>query len=338
MRAWRLHDTDGPDSYRLDEIPDPEPGPGEVRIAMRISALNHLDLWMSKGLPRPEHLPHITGADGAGVIDAVGEGVDPSRVGEEVIINPSTSCGTCPQCLAGEIVFCRRFGILGEHSPGTLAERTVVPAVNAVPKPPHLDWETAGSFGLATGTAYRMLRRARLRAGEVLLVVGVGGGVSSAAALLGRAMGARVFVTSRRDDKIAWAVERGAEGGFASDSEFSKELKAKAGRGADVVVENVGPATWDQSLRSLAPGGRVVVCGSTSGTKVELSMPVLFFKQLEVIGSTMFTHGEFNEVLDLVARGVVDPPVTTFPFDRLPEALALLEAGDQLGKVALTHA
>lgn len=269
------------------------------------------------------------------MIDAVGPGVDPSRVGEEVIVNPSTSCGGCVECLSGEIVYCRSYGILGEHRPGTLAEYVVLPSPNAVPKPPELDWETAGSFGLAAGTAYRMLRRARLRAGEVLLVVGVGGGVSSAAALIGRAMGARLFVTSRSPDKIAWALEQGAEAGFDSAADFAADLKKAVDGGADVVVENVGPATWEQSIRSLAPGGRVVVCGSTSGRSVELRMPVLFFKQLEIIGSTMYTHGEFIEVLDLVRRGLVRPPVRVFDFEDLPQALALLERGDQIGKVAL---
>ncbi len=336
MRAWQLHDTTGPDAFSLDEVPTPEPGPGEVRVALRIVALNHLDLWVSHGLPAPDHLPHIAGADGAGVVDAVGEGVTTVAVGDEVIVNPSLSCGVCSACLAGDIVYCRSYGILGEHHPGTLAEAVVLPARNVVPKPTDLDWETAGSFGLATGTAYRMLRRARLRAGDVLLVVGVGGGVSSAALALGRAMGARVFVTSRSPDKIGWAVEHGAEAGFDSSGEFAKELKATAGRSADVVVENVGPATWGQSVRSAGPGGRIVVCGSTSGPKVELTMPVLFFKQLEVIGSTMFTHGEFAEVVDLVASGAVRPPVDhVYDFADLPAALARMDAGDQIGKLAL---
>ncbi len=336
MRAWQLHDTTGPDAYALDDIPMPEPGPGEVRVALRIAAINHLDLWVSRGLPAPDRLPHIAGADGAGVVDAVGDGVTTVSVGDEVIVDPSLSCGRCPACLAGDIVYCRRYGILGEHHPGTLAEAVVVPARNVVSKPPELDWETAGSFGLSTGTAYRMLRRARLAAGDVLLVVGVGGGVSSAAMMLGEAMGARVFVTSRSAEKIAWAVAHGAEAGFDSTGEFAKDLKAAAGRPADVVVENVGPATWRQSVRAAGPGGRIVVCGSTSGPKVEITMPVLFFKQLEVIGSTMFTHGEFADVVALVGSGKVRPPVDhVYDFTELPEALRRMDAGEQLGKLAL---
>lgn len=336
MRAWQIHDTSGPSGFTFDEVPTPEPGPGHVRIRMTTSALNHLDLWVSRGLPKPHHYPHVTGADGAGVVDAIGEGVSSVAVGDEVIVNPSISCGTCRACLAGDVVYCRSYGILGEHRPGTIAEQLVIPASNAIPKPAGLSWEVAGAFGLAAGTAHRMLRRARLRAGETVLVVGVGGGVSSMALLLAVAAGARVFATSRNPEKIAWAVEHGAEAGFDSSGEFSKDLRATAGRQADVVVENVGPATWDQSIRSAAPGGRIVVCGSTSGTKVELSVPVLFFKQLEIIGSTMFTHREFDEVADLVARGTLHPPIDrVVAAEDLPSALARLEAGEQLGKLVV---
>jgi zinc-binding alcohol dehydrogenase/oxidoreductase len=223
MRAWQLHDTNGPESYRLDEIDTPEPGPGEVRVEMRIAALNHLDLWVSRGLPAPHHFPHIAGGDGAGVVDAVGEGVDGVTVGDEVTINPSVSCGRCASCLSGEIVYCRSFGILGEHHSGTLAEQAVVPARNVVPKP-NVDWEVAGSYGLVFGTAYRMLRRARLTAGEALLVVGIGGGVASAAFQLGLAMGADVMVTSRDQAKLDWAVINGATAAVKSDEAFSKAL------------------------------------------------------------------------------------------------------------------
>jgi zinc-binding alcohol dehydrogenase/oxidoreductase len=334
MRAWQLHDTRGPDSFRLDEIDEPTPGPGEVRVDLRVSALNHLDLWVSRGMPAPHHLPHIAGADGAGVIDAVGEGVSTVAVGDEVVVNPSTSCGACTECLAGDIVYCRSYGILGEHSTGTLADKVVVPARNVLPKPAGLSWEQAGSYGLAYGTAHRMLRRARVRAGDHVLVVGVGGGVAAASMAIARAMGAYVSVTSRSDGKRAWALEHGAMAAVASDGPFSRELPTKM----DVVVDSVGPATFDQSLRSLRPGGRLVVCGATSGPKVELTVPVLFFKQLEILGSTMFTHREFADVTALVGDGTVVPEVSrVFDFARLPDALGYLDAGEQLGKVALSH-
>lgn len=338
MRAWRLHQLTGPESLSLDEVPPPEPRQGQVRIRPRIIALNHLDIWVTHGLPAPPSLPHILGGDGAGVVDAVGPGVEGVAVGDEVVINPSLSCGACEVCASGETVYCRHFGVLGEHSQGTLAEMVVVPAANAAPKPPNLSWETAGSFSLAAGTAFRMLRRGRLSKGETLLVVGVGGGVSSAAALLGVSLGARVFVTSRDPEKIAWAVANGAEAGFDSSGPFAKGLKAAAGGLADVVIENVGPATWGQSLRSLRPGGRMVVCGATSGAKAEIFVPALFFRQLEIVGSTMYTPAEYQDLLDLLASGKATPPPVdhVFGFEELPAAVARLDSARQLGKVALS--
>lgn len=336
MRAWLLTDTTGIDAFTLEEVDTPEPGPGEVRVALRTTGLNHLDLWVAQGLPAPAHLPHILGADGAGVVDALGEGVDGIEVGDEVVIDPSLSCGSCDRCLREEITQCDEFGILGEHYTGTFAEYVVVPAGNVLPKPPGLSWEVAGSFGLVTATALRMIERARLQKGETVLVCGIGGGVSAAAMSIAVARGARVFVTSRSPEKIQWAIDHGAEAGFDSASEFSKDM-AEVG-GADVVIENVGPATWKQSLRSLKKGGRMAICGATTGPKVELTLPVLWFKELELIGSTMATHAQFARALHLVASGQVEAPVdSVHDFDRLPDALRRLESGEQLGKVVLAR-
>ncbi len=336
MKAWLLTDTTGIDAFVLDDIETPEPGAGEVRVRLRTSGLNHLDLWVSRGLPAPKHLPHVLGADGAGTIDAVGEGVVGLQPGDEVVIDPSLSCGACEACGRDDIVYCRQFGILGEHHTGTLAEYVVVPDRNALPKPTSLDWDKAGAFGLVTGTALRMLDRGRLAGGETVLIPGIGGGVSSAALLLAKARGARVFVTSRSPDKIAWAVEHGAAAGFDSAGEFSSEMKAQGG--ADIVIENVGPATWGQSLRSLKPGGRMVVCGATTGPKVELTIPVLWFKQLELIGSSMATHSQFSRALTLVASGEVEVPIdSVFEFERLPDALRHLDSASQMGKVVVSR-
>lgn len=337
MRAWLLEDTKGPGDLRLAEVDTPEPAPGQVLVSPRIIGLNHLDVWVSYGLPAPKHLPHILGADAAGVVDAVGDGVSEWQAGDEVVINPSMSCGECAACLSDQMVFCRSFTILGERESGTLAEKVVVPARSLFTKPPALAWDRAGTFGLATATAYRMLARARLRPGETVLVVGVGGGVSSAAMLIAVALGARVFVTSRSPDKIGWAIEYGAEAGFDSSGAFSKELRDAAGGGASVVIENVGQATWGQSMRSLEPGGRMVICGATSGNRVELALPVLWFKQLELIGSTMATRSEFTAALEMVADGSVPVPIDRiYPFEELPAAMERLESGEQMGKVGLS--
>lgn len=336
MKAWQLEDTKGIDSYVLNEVPEPDPGPGQVRVAVRHSGLNHLDIWTSMGLPAPKELPHTTGADAAGVIDALGEGVSGLEEGDEVIIDPSLSCGRCDYCLNDDIVYCSEFEILGEQVPGTFAEKIVIPRINLVPKPAAVDWEVAGSFGLASTTAIRMLEKARLEEGETVLVVGVGGGVSAAAMSLAQAFRAKVYVTSRSQEKIDWAVEHGALGGFDSAGEFGKEMVGLGG--ADLVIENVGPATLKQSMRAARPGGRIAICGGTSGAKFELTLPVLWFKQLELIGSSMGNHSQFARALNWIRLGKASSPVAkVFPFGELPAALRYLESGQQVGKVVIEH-
>jgi NADPH:quinone reductase-like Zn-dependent oxidoreductase len=336
MKAWQLTDTKGIESYVLNEIEEPEPGPGDVRIKIKTSGLNHLDIWVAMGLPAPKNLPHTGGADGAGVVDAVGEGVAGFEIGDEIIVDPSMSCGVCDYCRNDDIVYCEFFGILGEHQPGTFTEKLLVPTINAIRKPSAISWEVAGSFGLASVTALRMLERAQVKRGQTVLVVGVGGGVSSAAVSLAQALGASVYVTSRSPAKIDWAVDRGAKGGFDSSAEFGKQMQGLGG--ADLVIDNVGPATLRQSMRAARPGGRIAISGSTSGPKFELSIPYLFFRQLELIGSSMGNHAQFARALNWIRLGKADSPVSkSFEFDELPAALALLDSGEQTGKVVLNH-
>lgn len=327
MKAWILDESPG--SYRLGEAPTPEPGPGEVAVELVASALNHMDLWVTRGLPKPP-VPHVPGADGAGRISALGDGVTGWAVGDEVVLNPAVSCRVCPTCLSGESPLCRRFGILGEHRWGTHADVVTVPAANVVAKPAGRSWEEAAAYPLCTLTAWRMLRRARLKAGETMLVVGVGGGVSAQGLVLGRWMGARVFATSRDPAKRDAAVALGAEAAFDSAEDFPVR--------ADVVFENVGAATWGRSVKALAPGGRLVTCGGTAGSTVEISLPRLFFKQHEIIGSTMGSYAEFDQVTAMVDNGlpvVIDEVLDGL--DAYPAALARMEAGAQLGKIVIRH-
>jgi NADPH:quinone reductase-like Zn-dependent oxidoreductase len=328
VQSWILDESPG--TYRFGEIDIPSPAAGEVRVRVVASALNHMDLWVTRGLPKP-HLPHVPGADGAGVVESVGEGVTSYAVGDEVVLNPAVSCRRCHVCLAGESPLCPSFQILGEHRWGAHGDLVVVPEENVVPKPASLSWAEAAAYPLVYLTAWRMLRRARLAAGETMLVVGVGGGVSSAGLVLGAAMGAAVYGTSRDDAKRRRAVELGAVAAFDS----GEEVPIKAG----VVFENVGAATWDRSLRALAPGGRLVTCGGTAGSKVELSLPRLFFKQHEIIGSTMGSYAEFEQVPRLVGAGGVPVVVVVVldGLDQFPKALERLERGDQLGKLVLLH-
>jgi zinc-binding alcohol dehydrogenase/oxidoreductase len=327
MHAWILEQSPG--SYRWGEIHDPEPGPGDIRVRVTASALNHMDLWLTRGRPRPQ-LPHVPGCDVAGVVDAVGEEVAGGlQEGAEVVVNPAVSCRRCRACLAGSSPLCPQFAILGEHRWGGHGEFVVVPAANVTPKPANCSWEEAAALGLATLTAWRMLRRGRLVAGETVLVVGVGGGVSSAAMVLAKAAGARVVATSRDDAKLRWAEAHGADATLRSDADWPVR--------ADIVIETVGPATWDKSVRALAPGGRLVVSGGTSGQTVELNLPRLFFKQHEIIGSTMGSYEEWAEVMTMVEQGLPVVVDEVFDLADYPKALERLESGAQLGKIALRH-
>ena len=338
MRAWLLSETRGPQGYALGVVPDPEPGPGEVRVRLRSSALNHLDLWVAHGMPAPPAFPHVPGADGAGVVDALGDGVADVAPGDEVMIDPSTSCGSCDACRRGEVPFCREFRILGEHRWGTHAEAVVVPAVNVVPRPKSVSWDQAAAAGLVVSSAVRMIRRARVEEGSDVLVVGVGGGSATAAMLVARAGGARVFATSTRDASRAWAQANGAVAVFDSAGAFDEEVRVATDGGVDVVIDNVGSATFERSLRALRRGGRFVTNGSTSGRTAELHLPTLFWRQLEIVGSTMNDHREYADAVRLLAEGRVEVPVdAAFPFEDLPAALERLEAGDQLGKIVLTR-
>jgi zinc-binding alcohol dehydrogenase/oxidoreductase len=326
MDAWILDESPG--EYRFGTIDTPEPGRGEVRVRPVTSALNHMDLWLTRGLPRPA-LPHVPGCDVAGVVDAVGPDVD-IEVGAEVVVNPAVASIDAVVAHGNDSPLGRGFQILGEQRWGGHADGVVVPARNVVAKPADRSWEECAAFPLATLTAYRMLRRARLAAGQTVLVVGIGGGVSMAALALARTMGAVVHVTSRERSKIDQAVALGAAGGFDSNDE-RWPIKA------DVVVESVGPATWEKSVASLVPGGRLAVCGGTSGTKVEVDLPKLFFKQIEIIGSTMGSYEEFTDVVRLVDHGLPVAVDEVFDRDDYPAALERLRGGDQLGKVVLRH-
>jgi NADPH2:quinone reductase len=336
MKAWHLNDTTGPDALEIVEIDEIQPGQGQIRVKLEMRGLNHLDLWVRRGLPKPHNLPHILGADGAGRVDAIGDGVSGFDIGDEIIIDPTISCGTCTHCGRDDIVYCADYKILGEHLNGTLTESVVIPTINAVRKPTAMDWDVAGTFGLVTVTALRMLERVNVQQGERVLVVGIGGGVSTAAMSLALAFGAEVYVTSRSKDKIDWAVERGATGGFLSDGEFGKEMAALGG--ADVIIENVGPATLGQSMKAAVRGARIAICGGTSGAKFELNLPYLFFKQLEIVGSSMGTHAQFARATHYTGSGQATTYVDrTFDFAELPQAMVYLESGEQIGKIAISR-
>ncbi len=337
MRALELTGFEGPGSLRMADRPLPEPGPGEARVRLRAAALNHLDVFVTHGLPK-RPLPAVLGADGAGTIDAVGEDVDTARIGQEVVIYPVVSCGHCEACLAGQEVHCPEMGIRGEHVDGTLQEALVVLASDCHPRPAHLTWEQAAGLPLSWLTAERLLfTRGHLQAGDTLVVVGIGGGVATACLLLGRARGLRVIVTSRDEAKRQKALDLGAELALPSEGFGRAVQDATGGKGARAVVDTVGPATFDDSFRALGREGMLLTVGSTSGPKVEVQLPRLFFRHLSLVTSTMGNHSEFVSMLDAVNRHKLAPPVDrVFPLEQGAAAFAYLESAEQFGKVVLT--
>ncbi|MCL4393428.1 MAG: zinc-binding dehydrogenase [Chloroflexi bacterium] len=341
MKALAFYEHGGIDKLQIVDLPKPAPGPRQVLIAVKAVALNHLDLFVRTGSPALKlMLPHIPGSDLAGVVAEVGSEVRNVRVGERVVVNPGISCGGCEFCLEGEHSLCREFKILGEHTTGGAAEFVRVPADNVLAIPDDLPFEQAAAAPLVFLTAWRaLITRARLRAGEDLLILGAGAGVSTAAVQIAKRAGARVFVTSSSDDKLAKAKEIGADVLINyRTAEWDREVyRLTNRRGVDVVFESVGAETWFKSIRSLRRGGRLVVIGATSGPNPIEQLNRVFWDQLEIIGSTMSNQSEFREVMKLVFRGELKPIVdVVWPLERARDAHERLEKGEQFGKIVLT--
>jgi NADPH:quinone reductase-like Zn-dependent oxidoreductase len=332
-RAAVYEEPDGPAGVRIRERPKTEAAPGSVAVGIEAASLNHLDLWLAHGAQRVTP-PRVVAADGAGVVASSG---DPAwRPGDEVVIFPTLCCWECEWCRAGENVRCASFGILGEHSDGTACELIHVDARNLFRKPAGLTWHEAAAFPLTFLTAWRMLTtRAQLRADETVLVVGAGAGVAVAAIRIAKHLGARVLATSRSEAKRQRALEIGADAVFDSAG-FSKAVRQATGDGVDVVFEHVGPATLEESTRSLAMGGRIVTCGSTSGVKAEISMPRLFFRQAGLLGSTMGNASEFEAMLKAIDGGLRPVVDSVYPLAEVQAALTRLDAAEQFGKVVLS--
>jgi NADPH:quinone reductase-like Zn-dependent oxidoreductase len=323
----------GATGVRIRERPKTEVAPGSVAVAIKAASINHLDLWLAHGAQRITP-PRVIAADGAGIVQSSG---DPAwRQGDEVVIFPTLCCWECEWCRAGQNVKCARFGVLGEHSDGTACELIHIDARNVFHKPVGLSWTEAAAFPLTFLTAWRMLStRAQLRADETVLVVGAGAGVAVAAIRIAKHFGARVLATSRSESKRQRALEIGADAVFDS-ADFSKPVRQATGDGADVVFEHVGPATLDESMRSLAMGGRIVTCGSTSGVKAEITIPRLFFRQAGLLGSTMGNADEFESVLRAIDTGLRPVVDSVYPLADVQAALNRLDAAEQFGKVVLS--
>jgi NADPH:quinone reductase-like Zn-dependent oxidoreductase len=325
MKAVRIHEDGGPEVLRYEDVPDPTAGPEEVLIRLRAASVNHLDLWVRQGRPTVPK-PRILGADGAGIVEALGEGAGGLQVGDRVVINPGLAHGS-------------HITVLGEHTDGTHAERVAVPGSNVYPVPDALSFEEAAAFPLVYLTAYRMLvTKAGVAEGEWVLVWGGGGGVGSAAFTIAKALGARTIVTSSSDAKLERLRELGADAAINHrEADVAAEVKKLTGGGVDVVIEHVGEATWIASLQAARPGARVVVCGATSGPNPPAALHRVWWKELRIYGSTMGTKEDFEGAYELVASGRARPIVDrVFPLSEAAAAHEHLERGEQFGKVVLT--
>jgi NADPH:quinone reductase-like Zn-dependent oxidoreductase len=341
VRGLCLTATGGPEQLALLDLAPPASGPGQVLVAIRAVALNHLDLWVADGLPAVPitRFPFIVGCDAAGEVIEVADGVTHVAPGDRVVINAGTSCGRCEACLQRQEVFCREFGVMGEHRPGLAAEIVAVPAINVQRITGDWSWPEAAAFTLSTLTAWRMLAtRAALQPDETVLIWGIGGGVALQALQIARHLGARVAVTSRSPEKLDRAAALGAELLIHQQpgTDVARQVKSHWGHGADVVVDSIGAPTWPQTQRAIRPGGRMVTCGATGGPQVELDIRRLFWFQWSLLGSTMGTSAEFETVVQVGNQGLFRPLIdTTFPLDRAVEGYRRLAAGKQFGKIVL---
>ncbi len=325
MKAIRIHEDGGPDVLRYEDVPDPEPGDGQVLVRLAAASLNHLDVWVRMGLPSVPK-PRILGADGSGVVEAVGAGVDGLSVGDRVVLNPGVEHGAT-------------ISVIGEHCDGTHCELIAVEALQVFPLDSAMSFEEGAAFPLVYETAYRMLvTKAGVQADEWVLIWGIGGGVATAAFEISRALGARTIVTSGTDEKLEQARAWGADVAVNHHTaDVVAAVKEATGTGAQVVVESVGEATWARSLAAVAPAGRVAVCGATSGPNPPAALHRFWWKQLTVYGSTMGTRADFLGAYDLVRSGRARVHVdTVFPLAETRSAHERLEAGAQLGKIVLS--
>ena len=327
------------------EVRDDLPAPvlrerNDVRVRVRAAALNHLDLFVIEGLPGVEITPPwIMGCDATGVVEEVGPDVRTVSVGDVVTLNPGLSDRTCEYCRAGEHSLCIRYRVLGEHVPGTIAEQIVVPAWNLRTIPARIDPAVAAAFPLATLTAWRMIHtRARVRPGERVLIWGIGGGVAIAALQICKQIGAEVWVTSSSAAKLARAKELGADHLIDSGGDVPAVIRAATGKaGVNVVVDNVGQATWERSLRALGKRGRLVTCGGTSGPMLQTDVRRLFWNQWDILGSTMGNDEEFDAIVRELRAGRLLPPVdAVFPLEQGRQAYERLASAGQFGKVVIS--
>jgi NADPH:quinone reductase-like Zn-dependent oxidoreductase len=338
MKAVRIHQFGGPEVLTYEEVPDPQLRKDQVLVRVRACALNHLDVWVRKGLPGVK-LPHILGSDVAGEIVEVGEYVSEFKAAQRVLLAPMVFCGHCAKCVAGVQNQCREFAVLGNGVDGGNCELIAVPAANVIPIPDSLGFDEAASVPLVFLTAWDMLvGRAHIRPGQTVLVLGASSGVGIAAIQIAKLFHCRVITTAGDESKLAKGRELGADYGINHyQQKISEEVRKITNKeGADIVIEHVGTATWDESVKSLKRGGTLVTCGATTGPNVGIDLRHLFARQLSLLGSYMGTMGEMHEVLGHVFAGRLKPVLDrTFPLSEIRAAHEHLEKSQMFGKIVV---
>ncbi len=340
MKAIAIRAHGGPEAVNVEDLPDPQAGPGQVLVRVKAAALNHLDIWVRIGWPGLKlAFPHVLGSDVAGVVEAVGAGVDGVKTGDAVVVNPSLGCGRCERCLSGHENLCRRFAILGEHVSGGQAELLAVSARNVMPKPARLSFEEAAAVPLTFMTAWHALvQRANVRPGETVLVHAAGSGVGVAAVQIAKLLGARVIATAGSDAKLEKAKALGADEVVNYETQdFVQEVRRLTDKkGVEVVFEHVGKKTWEKSILAAAIGGRITTVGATTGFDPLTDLRHVFFRQISILGSTMGTAGDLLEVLRFVGEGKLRPVVDrVLPLAEARKGQDLLSERAQFGKIVL---
>jgi len=340
MKAAVIHEHGGLDRVRVEEVAEPKPGRGEVILKVKSAGLNHLDIWIRKGrLGLKMAFPHILGCDAAGVVTGVGADVASVSVGDQVVLNPGLSCGSCEYCNRGEQSECLSFDIMGMNRQGTFAEYVAVPARNVHLKPAYMDFDQAGTFVLSCMTAWRMLMtRAQLRPGETVLLHGIGGGVALWALQLAKLAGTCVIVTSSSDNKLARASQIGADHtiNYKAEDVAVRVKDFTSGRGVDIVIDTVGAAAWPIDFSAVRRGGKIVLCGITTGAKAETNLQALYWNQVTIMGSTMGSDEDFRRMLRAVTIAKLKPVIDSVePLENIREAMGKMETGEQFGKIAL---
>jgi NADPH:quinone reductase-like Zn-dependent oxidoreductase len=341
MKAVIFHAHGGPEVLRYEEVPDPRPAQGEVLIEVRTTSINHLDLFLRRGIPGVRiPLPKIAGSDAAGIVREIGENATALRVGQRVTVNPGISCGHCEFCAAGQGSQCITYRIVGEHTDGAYAQLLAVPAHIVLPIPDSLSFEEAAAAPLVFLTAWSMMvRKGNIRPGEDVLILGAGAGVGTAAIQIAKLAGCRVFAAASSEEKLERAQQLGADVLINyKTSEFDKQIRDLTGkRGVDVVVDYIGADTWVKSLRSARRGGRILTCGATTGYAPQTDLRQIYFRQVQVLGSTMGSHRDFLDVMKLVFSGQLKPVIDrVLPLEEAGKGHELLEGRGVFGKVVLS--